>query len=79
MSKMAYLDALLYEAIRLSPSFLAGLKKTTATIELKDVGVQLPKNTHIFFCEPTQPVFNISKAYGQKPEDLGSRYPSVEL
>lgn len=79
LGKMRYLDALLYEAIRLSPSFLAGLKKTTETIELKEMGLQLPKNTHIFFCEPTASVFNISKAYGRKPEELGKQYPCVEL
>jgi cytochrome P450 len=79
LGKMKYLDALLYEAIRLCPSFLAGLKKTTATVELKELGVQLPKNTHIFFCEPTVSVFNIAKAYGRKPEELGKVYPCVEL
>lgn len=79
MDKMKYVDALLYEAIRLCPSFLAGLKKTTTTIELSELGVQLPKNTHIFFCEPTNMVFDLAKAYGYKPEELGNMYPTVEL
>jgi hypothetical protein len=53
MSRMKYLDALLYEAIRLCPENLGGMKKTTQTVELPDAGVQIPKDTNIFFCQPT--------------------------
>ena len=79
MSRMKYLDALLYEAIRLCPENLGGMKKTTQTVELPDAGVQIPKDTNIFFCQPTDMVFDIHKALGKKPENLGRQYPSVEL
>lgn len=79
LGRMRYLDALLYEAIRMCPAFLGGLKQTTRTIEFKDIGVQLPKNSHIFFCQPTTEKFNIHSALGRKPEHLGREYPCVEL
>jgi hypothetical protein len=78
MSKMKVLDGLLYEAIRLCPPFLGGLKRTTKTIELIDEGLQIPKNTALFFCQPTEGGFDLSKAIGKKPQDLGKR-PSPEL
>ena len=79
LRKMEYLDALIYEAIRLTPANLGGLKKTTETIELPDAGLQIPKNSNIFFCQPTEEKFDIRSAKGQKPELLGKRYPCVEL
>lgn len=79
LNRMTYVDALIYEAIRLTPSFLGGLKQTTRTIEFKEDGVQLPKNTHVFFCQPTSDPFDIRGAAGKKPEHLGSNYPCVEL
>jgi len=79
LKRMKYVDALLYEAIRLCPAFLGGLKKTTTTIEFEDLGVQLPKNTHIFFCQPTNVKFDIKNALGKKPEQLGDNYPCEEL
>lgn len=79
LAKMPYLDALLYEAIRLCPAFLAGMKKTAETVELPDIGVQIPKNSNVIFCQPTDMNFDIHQAKGRKPEDLGKRYPCVEL
>jgi len=79
LSRMKYVDALLYEAIRLCPPFLGGLWTTTKTIEFKDIGVQLPKDSHIFFCQPTIGNFSIHNALGRKPEELGKAYPTVEL
>jgi hypothetical protein len=79
LRKMKYLDSLLFESIRLSPPFLGGLKSTTETVVLEDAGVQIPKGSHIFFCQPTDMKFNIEKAIGQLPEKLGERYPCVEL
>ena len=79
LRRMKYVDALLYESIRLCPAFLGGLKKTKATIEFTDIGVQLPKNSHIFFCQPTDDDFDIHRALDQKPENLGNMFPCVEL
>lgn len=79
LSRMKYLDALLYEAIRLCPPNLGGMKKTTETIELKDAGVQIPKDSNIFFCRPTDMNFDIHKALGKRPENLGRLYPCLEL
>jgi hypothetical protein len=79
LSKMKVLDALLYEAIRLCPPFLGGMKKTTATVELEDLGVQIPKNTHVIFCQSTEDSFDLSRAIGKNPMDLGRSYPCIEL
>lgn len=79
LGKMVYLDALLYEAIRLCPAFLGGMKTTTTTVELKETGVQIPKNSDVIFCQPTDMRFNIHQALGRKPEGLGRMYPCVEL
>lgn len=79
LSRMKYMDALLFEAIRLCPANIGGMKKTTTTIEIKEAGVQIPKDTNIFFCNTTDTTFNIHRACGKKPENLGRLYPSVEL
>jgi hypothetical protein len=79
MAEMKVLDALLYEAIRLCPPFLGGMKTTTKTIELEELGLQIPKNCHIIFSQPTGEGFNLSRAIGTKPENLGKQYPSPEL
>jgi len=79
LAKMSYMDALLYEAIRLCPANLGGMKMTTATVELEDAGVQIAKGTHIIFCQPTDMKFDIAAALGKKPQDLGKLYPNVEL
>lgn len=79
LGRMKFVDALLYEAIRLCPAFLGGLKQTTRTIEFQDIGIQLPKNSHIFFCQPTDREFDIHRSVGKKPETLGDQYPCVEL
>ena len=79
LSRMKYMDALLFEAIRLCPPNLGGMKKTTETVEIKDAGVQIPKDTDIFFCRPTNMTFNIHAAVGKKPENMGRLYPCVEL
>jgi hypothetical protein len=79
LSRMKYLDALLFEAIRLCPASIGGMKKTTQTIEIKDAGVQIAKDTDIFFCQPTTMKFDIHAAHGKRPENLGRRYPCVEL
>eukprot|EP00527_Entomoneis_sp_CCMP2396_P001794 CAMPEP_0198152200 /NCGR_PEP_ID=MMETSP1443-20131203/58842_1 /TAXON_ID=186043 /ORGANISM="Entomoneis sp., Strain CCMP2396" /LENGTH=295 /DNA_ID=CAMNT_0043818141 /DNA_START=129 /DNA_END=1016 /DNA_ORIENTATION=- len=79
MNRMKYLDALIYEAIRLCPANLGGMKKTTETFEMKEAGVQIPKGTNIFFCSPTDIKFDIRGAIGKKPEHLGRRYPCVEM
>jgi cytochrome P450 len=79
LHRMQYLDSLLYEAIRLCPPFLGGLKKTTKTIEFEDAGVQLPKDSYVFFCQPTDVDFDIFNSFGKKPQDLGRQYPSPDL
>jgi hypothetical protein len=79
LGKMVYLDALLYEAIRLCPAFLGGMKTTTATVELKETGIQIPKNSDVIFCQPTDMRFSIHQALGRKPEALGKMYPCLEL
>lgn len=79
LKRMKYMDALIYEAVRLCPAFLGGLKQTTKTIEFKDIGIQLAKNSHIFFSQPTNLKFDIRAAFGRQPEQLGDRFPCVEL
>lgn len=79
MDEMIVLDGLIYEAIRLCPPFLGGMKKASQTFELSDVGLQIPKNTHLIFCQPTEESFNLGAAIGKKPHELGLAYPSPEL
>ena len=79
LRKMKYVDALIFEAIRLSPPFLGGLKQTTETVELLDAGVHVAKGSNVFFCQPSEENFDIDKALGKHPESLGKTYPSVEL
>jgi hypothetical protein len=79
LERMKYLDALIYESIRLIPPFLGGLKSTTETVILKDAGVQIPKGSHIFFCQPSRQEFDLFAAVGKRPECLGQKYPCVEL
>ena len=79
LGEMKYLDALLYEAIRLCPPFLGGLKVTSETVVLERDGIQIPKNSHVFFCQPTEQKFDIMNAVGKRPEDLGKTYPSIDL
>lgn len=79
MSEMYLLDGLLYEAIRLCPPFLGGLKRTTKMIELTEDGLQIPKNTSLFFCQATGEGFDLSKGMAKRPQDLGKHYPSPAL
>ena len=79
LKRMKYMDALIYESIRLCPANLGGMKKTTETVELPDAGVQIPKGTNVFFCSPTDLKFDIRGALGKKPEFLGRQYPCEEL
>lgn len=55
------------------------MKTTTKTIELEELGLQIPKNCHIIFSQPTDEGFNLSRAIGKNPENLGKQYPSPEL
>lgn len=79
LNQMKMLDAVLYEAIRLCPPFLGGMKVTSETVELNDCGIQIPKNTNVIFCRSTDEPFNLSKAIGKKPEELGFCHPCPEL
>ena len=79
LNQMTTVDAVLYEAIRLCPPFLGGMKVTSETIELPDCGLQIPKNTNVLFCQSTDEPFDISKAMGKKPEELGACHPCPEL
>jgi hypothetical protein len=77
LGKMEKLDALIYESIRLCPQFLGGMKVTNQTVEVDDV--QIPKNTSVIFCQPTEEKFDMSNSLHRRPEDIGLNYPSVEL
>ena len=79
LEKMKYLDALLYESIRLCPENLGGLKETTKTIVIPEAGVQVAKGSQVVFCQPTEQKFDIASAVGMRPELLGRKYPCVEL
>lgn len=79
LGRMRYLDALIYEAIRLCPPFLGGLKIMTETVELEQDQLHVAKGSHVFFCQPTERNFDIVRALGKRPERLGKSYPSIEL
>lgn len=79
LTKMKYLDALLYESIRLIPANLGGLKVTSETVTFDDIEIQIPKGSNIIFCQPTLDGFDIRAAVGKKPELMGKKYPTVEL
>lgn len=77
LAKMEKLDALIYEAIRLCPSFLGGMKYTNSTVEVE--GLQIPKNTNVIFCQPTDQKFDLDNGKQKRPEEMGMEYPSVAL
>ena len=77
LAKMEKLDALIYEAIRLCPEFLGGMKYTNQTVEFG--GLQIPRNTNVIFCQPTDQNFDLGNGRGKRPEEMGMEYPSVAL
>jgi hypothetical protein len=79
LGKMQYLDALIYEAIRLSPPFLGGLEVTTETVELEKDQIQIPKDSNVFVCQQPDHRFDIRQALGKRPEQLRHDYPSRDL
>jgi hypothetical protein len=79
LGKMATVDALLWEAIRLCPPFCGGMKVTTETVVLEEDGVQIPKNANVFFCQPTDQPFDLTEAMGKKPQDLTLLYPNINI
>ena len=79
MGQMRYLDALIWESIRLCPPFLGGMKVVGETIELPDDGVQIPKNANVIFCQPTEKNFDLSEAWGKRPQELALSYPCPEV
>ncbi len=79
LGKMATVDALLWEAIRLCPPFCGGMKVTTETVVLEEDGVQIPKNANVFFCQPTDQPFDLAEAMGKKPQDLTLLYPNINM
>jgi len=79
LNRMTALDAVLHEAIRLCPPFLGGMKVTSETIEIPECGLQIPKGTNVVFCQPTDEPFDLAKAMGKKPEELGYSHPCPEL
>lgn len=79
MAQMRYLDALIWESIRLCPPFLGGMKVLSETVELPDDGVQIPKNSNVIFCSPTDRNFDLSAAWGKRPHELAFLYPCPEM
>jgi cytochrome P450 len=79
LARMKHLDALLFEAIRLCPPFLGGMKVTQETVVFEELDLQVPKNCNVFFCQPTNENFDLANAVGKRPEMLGFQYPCVEL
>jgi len=77
LRKAKYMDALIYEAIRLTPPFLGGLKKTKKTVDFDRV--QVPKGSHVFFCQSSEGKFSLENALGKRPVDFAKGYPCVEL
>jgi Cytochrome P450 len=79
MGQMRYLDALIWESIRLCPPFLGGMKVLSETIEFPDDGVQIPKNANVIFCHPTERNFDLSEAWGKMPQKLAFSHPCPEM
>lgn len=79
LGKMTAVDALLWEAIRLCPPFCGGMKVTTETVVLEEDGVQIPKNANVIFCQPTDRPFDLTEAWGKKPQDLTLLYPNINM
>jgi cytochrome P450 len=78
LGKMEKLDNLIYEAIRLCPEFMGGLKILKQTVELD--GVQIPKNTNVILCNhQDEDTFTLDYPTPKRPEEMGMLYPSVEL
>ena len=79
LGEMTAVDALLWEAIRLCPPFCGGMKITTETVVLEEDGVQIPKNANVLFCQPTDRPFDMTEAWGKKPQDLTLLYPCINM
>ena len=78
LQKMEKLDNLIFEAVRLCPDFMGGMKKLSQTVELD--GVQIPKNTNIILCNvEAEESFTLGYSPCRRPQMLGTMYPSVEL
>ncbi len=79
LTEMHYLDAIIYEAIRLCPQFCGGLWQSTKTVEFKKDGLQIPAGTHVLFSDASLESFNLESAWGKLPQNLGETYPNEDL
>lgn len=79
LKEMRYLDALIYEAIRLCPPFCGGLWRTTNTVLMPKDFIQIPSGTYILFTESSSHSFEAERALGTSPHRLGESYPNEAL
>ncbi len=80
LSRMCLLNALIYEAIRLSPPFCGGMWQVSKTVSLRgNDRVQVPKKSHVLLANASQEPFDLHKALGKNPFELGKVYPNPKL
>ena len=79
MKEMRYLDALIYEAIRICPPFCGGFWKTTNTVLMSKDLLQIPSGTNILLTESSPHPFDLEGALGTSPHRLGESYPNQAL
>lgn len=79
LSEMVVVDALIHEAIRLTPPFCGGVHKLKETVALQEEGLQLPAGISVIFSACTNGAFNLESAIGKNPSNLGHSYPTSAL
>ncbi len=80
LSQMYLLNALIYEAIRLSPPFCGAMWQLSKTVSLKgNDRVQVPKTSHVLLANASEEPFDLYKALGKNPFELGKEYPNPKL
>lgn len=79
LGEAKYLDAVVYEAVRLCPPFCGGMWITRRTVELEGDGLQVPTGTNVIFADVTTRPFDLEHAWGKKAQDLVHAYPTRQL
>jgi len=79
LSEAKYLDAVIYEAIRLCPPFCGGMWKTAKTVELDGDKLQVPAGTNVLFSSVTTRPFDLEYVWGRNAKDFVESYPCRHL